>query len=181
MNLLYKGYYLKRFKAVINLLKERNVIELCFGDTYIADHCFKNKIHWKGYDINSGFVEHAISKGYDAELSDLNTIPAFAKAEVCIITGSLYHFHSELEALLKKMLECAPRILISEPVINLSDQTGIIGKLAKRSASVEGKAQEFRYTETTLIKELESLSNKLNFTFTIRDRISKDIIIELNK
>ncbi|MCE3277969.1 MAG: hypothetical protein K0S44_160 [Bacteroidetes bacterium] len=181
MNLLYKGEYLKRFKAVIKLLKEKNAIELCFGDTYIADHCFKNKISWKGYDINAGFVEHAKSKGYNAELSDLNTIPGLEKAEVCIITGSLYHFHSGLEALIKKMFESAPRILISEPVINLSDQTGIIGKLAKRSASVKGKEQEFRYTETTLIKELESLSNKLNFTFTIRDRISKDIIIELNK
>lgn len=179
--MLYKGNYIRRFKAVIKLINEKSVVELCFGDTFIADHCYKNNISWKGFDINKGFVGHARSKGYDAVLSDLRTTPSFGKAEVCIITGSLYHFHSDIETLLKKMFECAPRILISEPVINLSGQTGIIGKLAKRSASVNGTEQEFRYTEKALITELESLSKKLKFTFTVKDRISKDIIIELNK
>jgi hypothetical protein len=181
MNLLYKGNYTKRFEAVIRLLNEQSAVELCFGDTLIAEYCFKNKISWKGFDINEGFVEHAKSKGYNAVVSDIRATPSFGKAEVCIITGSLYHFHYDIETLLKKMFECAPRILISEPVINLTSQTGIIGKLAKRSASVNGTEQEFRYTEKTLISELESLSKKLKFTFTIRNRISKDIIIELNK
>ena len=39
MNVLYLGRYRQRFKDITNELgpRDNNIIELCFGDIYIAD------------------------------------------------------------------------------------------------------------------------------------------------
>jgi hypothetical protein len=79
------------------------------------------------------------------------------------------------------MLDCANRLIISEPVINLSNNKGIIGKLAKASANVNGKKQAFRYTEKTLLETIEELSKKLLFKYTVEVRFDKDLIIVIKK
>lgn len=181
MSLLYKGNYYKRFKAIVTHISGKSVTEICFADTVIADYCEKNAIAWKGIDINGIFVSNALKKGFKAEQRDIRKIPVFSPADTCIIAGSLYHFHADREELFKKMLNCAPVIIISEPVINLSQINGIIGKLAKRSAAVNGKEQSFRYTEKTLTETLKVLSEKLNFNFRIVEQFSKDLIIVITK
>lgn len=181
MSLLYKGNYYKRFEPVLKHIKGKSVIELCFGDTVIADHCKKNNLAWTGIDINRVFVKNAIKKGFNAELSDLESLENFPEADTCIICGSLYHFHENLEILFAKILACAPQIIISEPVINLSNNKGIIGKLAKASANVNGQKQAFRFTEKTLLATLSGLSKKLHFEFIVADRIDKDLIIVIKK
>jgi hypothetical protein len=182
MNLLYKGGYKMRFTKITDLFRnEKSVIELCFGDIIIAEHCKKIGIDWQGYDVNPAFIDNAKKQGFNVCLTDLKTARELAKADLCIISGSLYHFHDELEELFRKILHSSPRILISEPVINLSGQKGLIGKLAKGSADVNGRSQEFRYNEKSLIAEMEKLSKKLKFTYCIRNRFSKDLIIEVNR
>jgi hypothetical protein len=181
MSLLYGGNYYKRFDPIRKLIKGKSVTELCFGDTVIADFCKKNNIEWTGYDINSEFVNNAVNKGFNASLNDVNTLETFEPADICLITGSFYHFHSRPKEILRKMLDCSKEIIISEPVINLSDREGLIGKLAKASANVNGKKQTFRYTETSLLKQLDNLSDELRFTYEIAGHISKDIIIVIRK
>lgn len=181
MNLLYTGSYYKRFAAVCRLISGKKVTELCFGDTVIATYCLKNGIGWTGYDINPDFVKRAAVKGFDVHPGNIKSMKQFEKADVCIIAGSLYHFHTETDTLFEKMLSCAPKILLSEPVLNLSDRKGIIGKLARASADVNGAEQSFRYTEKTLVKELERLAKKMGFTFSIAGRIDKDMIIVIDK
>jgi hypothetical protein len=181
MNMLYKGNYNDRFKHIVNHISGKNVTEICFGDTIIADYCSKNKIGWTGIDINDYFVKNALKMGYHALLADVEKINTFQKADTCIMSGSLYHFHKNPEEILKKMLDCAPVIIISEPVINLSNNKGIIGKLAKASATVNGKKQHFRYTFDTLTAELNSLSKKLSFNYKIAGQFDKDLIIVITK
>jgi hypothetical protein len=181
MNLLYAGKYYDRFDWIRKLIKGKKMVELCFGDTIIADFCRKNNIAWTGYDINPVFVENAASKGFDANLMDVNLLEKIASADVCLIAGSLYHFHSDPKKLISKMLSGADQIIISEPVINLSDRKGIIGKLAKASANVNEEKQSFRYTERSLLKMLDDLSPELEFTYEIAGRVSKDMIIVINK
>lgn len=181
MSLLYAGNYYKRFDEISKLIKGEKVVELCFGDTVIADFCKKNNIAWTGYDINPAFVKNAVQKGFDAHLADINKLDNFASCDICIIVGSLYHFHSDPKKLIRKMLLISNEIIISEPIINLSDRKGIIGKLAKASADVNGKAQAFRFTENSLLDLLENLSKELEFNYKIAGRLSKDINIVINK
>ena len=181
MGLLYKGRYYRRYAAVCRLIEGKKVTELCFGDTVIAAHCRENGIEWTGYDINPGFIKRAAGKGFHVVPCDIKMMKEFASADVCIICGSLYHFHEELPALFAKMLGCAPVILLSEPVINLSAGKGIIGKLARASAGVNGQRQEFRYTEETLTAALEALKQQSGFSYSIEGRVAKDIIIRIRK
>jgi len=181
MSLLYKGNYYKRFEPITKQIKGKKVTEICFGDTLIADYCQKHKIAWIGIDTNEVFVKNAIKKGFYAQLSDIDKMIELPKADSCIISGSLYHFHENLESLFTKMLNCSTHIIISEPVINLSNNKGIIGKLAKASANVNGKKQAFRFTEKTLLEALRLLGNKLNFEYSVVDKIEKDLIIVIKK
>jgi hypothetical protein len=181
MSLLYCGSYFGRFRAVIRYIRGNKVTELCFGDTVIADHCRKNGLSWTGLDINPAFIQNALNKGFRAELADLRAIKELPAADTCIISGSLYHFHRDLEQVLGKILASAPLLIISEPVRNLSDNKGIIGKLAKASATVDGEEQHFRYTDKTLQEALEKLSPKLRFTMEVKERFSKDRIILLRR
>ena len=180
MSLLYKGAYYKRFEPVFKLISGKAVTELCFGDTIIAEYCQKNGITWTGIDNNAPFVEDAFKKGFVAVQKDvLNT--RLPEADTTIICGSLYHFHDDLEKLISKMLISAPLVIISEPVINLSNNKGIIGKLAKASANVNGKEQPFRYTKKTLVKAMDDLSEKLNFQYRIAEEFDKDLILVLKR
>jgi len=181
MNLLYKGKYNKRFEHIINHISGKKVTEICFGDTIIAAYCSENDILWRGLDINDYFVKEAVKNGYKAELTDIEKRGEFPIADTCIVGGSLYHFHEDLEMLFAKMLACAPTIIISEPVINLSNNKGIIGKLAKASANVNGKKQPFRFTSDSLTKELNMLSKKLNYNYNIVEQFDKDLIIVVTR
>lgn len=181
MSLLYRGNYYQRFDPVFKHITGKKVTELCFGDTIIAEHCKKNGIAWNGIDINEDFVKNALKKGFTAEQQDLERNNTLPQADTCIICGSLYHFHKDQESLFRKMLDCANRVIISEPVINLSNNKGIIGKLAKASANVNGKTQAFRYTEKILLEKIEELSKKLIFKYTVEQQFKKDLIIVIKK
>jgi len=181
MNLLYKGRYKMRFEQVCNLIKGKTVEELCFGDTIIADFCNQNNIKWRGIDINKNFVNSAIKNGFSAELTDLNILEKFPSADVYIITGSLYHFHSTIEKLFTKILASTTTLIISEPIHNLSGKKGIIGYLARLSASVNGSKHDFRFTETTLLETMKTLAEKIGFTFKVVGRFDKDFILVISK
>ncbi len=181
MNILYKGNYRRRFDGIFKLISGKSVTELCFGDTLVADYCKQHKIDWKGIDSNETFISRANKKGYKTELNDINALIYFPKADTCIISGSLYHFHKNIENLFSKLLECAPVIIISEPISNLSNHKGIIGKTAAISATVNGQKQNFRFTKESLLETLSNLSAKLNFNFKVVEQFEKDWIILINR
>jgi hypothetical protein len=181
MELLYLGRYRARFFPVCRLIRGESVTELCFGDTLIADFCRKKKILWTGLDINVNFVRHALSLGHNAVAQDISKVSHFPKADTLIMCGALYHFHDELEHMFSRMLEASPYIIISEPVINLSAGNGIIGKLAKGSAGIQGEEHDFRFNEQMLLHRLKELSEKLNFKFSKHERFSKDLIIVIER
>lgn len=182
MNILYGGNYKKRFKKIIALLgrDDRNILELCFGDIYIAKYCKKTGRKWVGLDVNRGFVERAQKKGFDARHADISKLDKLPQADVCIIAGSLYHFHKDLSRIISIMLESAPKIIISEPIRNLSSIPGVIGKIAKRSANAGQGYEEFRYDEYSFIDTLEHFSRKYNFLYNIADN-DKDMIIMIER
>ena len=184
MNLLYTGGYKTRFYKVIKLIKEikpADILELCFGDIIIAEFCNENNIKWTGFDLNEHFIFKAKSKKFNVKMVDLSAVSSFQKSEICLMIGSLYHFHDEINSLLSKMLSSSKTIIISEPIKNLSDRKNIIGWIARKSANAGKGEVPFRYNEVTFLKMLNEESRKLSFQYTIIDYYKKDIIIAIEK
>jgi hypothetical protein len=185
MNLLYLSGYRKRFTPIIEQIKNKplhaRILELCFGDIYIAKYCKNAHYRWKGLDLNKQFVQFAQKSGFDAEVSDITTIRAFPPADMCIMIGSFYHFHQDSFAMLDKMFKSSNTILISEPVLNLSASRGFIGFLARRAANTGKGREEFRYDKLSFLKMLEENSNMLNYQIELLQDHGKDLIVKLIK
>jgi hypothetical protein len=181
MDLLYKGSYNQRFEKIYGMIEGRNVVELCFGDIIIAEHCRQRGIRWTGFDMNTKFVRHAKKKGFDARLADVKRISELPTADLCIIAGSLYHFAENIESLILKMMHSAQRIIISEPIHNLSNRSDLVGYLARRSTSCGEKHEQFRFTQSTFKDMLFHLSAKHRFRFKLMDTVKKDIIAVLDR
>ncbi|MEX2231335.1 MAG: hypothetical protein WD824_04200 [Cyclobacteriaceae bacterium] len=185
MNILYMGKYKKRFHAVIlqikNLPHGSTILELCFGDIYIAEFCNEAGYRWKGLDINNYFVQLAQRMGFDAQNKDVAKLEVLPKANVCVMMGSLYHFHPHSETVLAKMLQASENIVISEPVLNLSSKKGLIGFLAKRAANIGKGHEAFRYNKESFTAMIEGNRKQLGYEVeTIREN-GKDMIVKLRR
>ena len=185
MNLLYLGRYKRRFDPVVDevrqLPKGSRVLELCFGDIYLAEFCRKAGYKWTGLDINPNFVRTAQRMGFEAREADLKTEYDLPRVEVCIMMGSLYHFYPDTANIIAKMLKAASLVLISEPVSNFSSNTGIIGFIAKRTANA-GKGHElFRYNKHSFLAMLDQHSAQMQYQCTTVREHGKDLIVKLMK
>lgn len=180
MNLLYSGRYKNRFSDVIMLVKtdDKSVLELCFGDIFIAKYCKQNNILWTGFDINNYFVSRTQKQGYNASVTDLTTLETLPKADVCIMIGSLYHFSDNIEDCLQKMLVASSKIIISEPIENVSSQKGWIGKIAGVLTNAGKGKESFRYDKKSIVEMLNFYKEKLKFNYRIHS-IKRDILIEI--
>ena len=182
MNFLYLGGYRNRYQILFKHIHPCNsLLELCFGDTLLAAFCKKNNILWTGVDLNKRFTERALKKSYNAIHFDINELDVFPKADLCVMVGSLYHFADFTDSIFKKFLTASDRLIISEPVKNLSDKKGLIGCIAKHSASRGKKHELFRYNETSFLELIEKKKNEFNFKYRIIERSRKDLVIEITK
>jgi len=171
MNILYGMKYKIRFDNINNLIrdKDKDIVELCFGDIYIAQYALITNRKWIGLDINESFVKYANSKNYKAINRDI-LVAEIPKNDVCIMIGSLYHFIDDIELVLRKMLESSNKIIISEPIKNLSNNK-YVGFFAKKLADAGRGDEEFRFTESSFIEVLDRYKNDLLFDYEV---ISKD-------
>ena len=179
MNLLYVTKYTKRFENIISLIntEDKKILELCFGDIYIAEYAKKKKKTWIGMDINEKFILYARDKGYNALHENVMSEQQFPKSDVCIMSGSLYHFIEDIEFILKKMLLCSPKVIISEPISNLSNNK-YLSFLAKKSANVGYGHEEFRFTEDSFLDTLDQYAEILLYSYNIIKK-DRDILVVL--
>jgi hypothetical protein len=180
MNLLYFGKYKRRFSALTALIEntDRDLVELCFGDIFIAAYCKKMGKTWIGYDMNTSFVAHAVSKGFQAHTADLVSVKSLPSADVCILAGSLYHFHDSMDQIFSLMMACAPKIIISEPVKNFTSQQGLIGKIAAFLSNAGKGSEFFRYSHDSFIQNLDYYKKKYKFKYEILSE-GKDLLIKI--
>jgi hypothetical protein len=185
MNVLYCGKYRRRFDRVISHIKKfppgSRVLELCFGDTYVANFCKENGYEWTGLDINRDFVQGARKKGFDAHVCDLTTVTTLPTAAACVIVGSLYHFSSQSMNILPIMFNAANTVIISEPVINLSSRTDLIGWVARKAANAGRGHERFRFNKASLVSMLEENSAYLGFRIEDVQDYGRDLIVKLVK
>lgn len=182
VNVLYLGRYKERFKKVIALLdpaKDKSVVELCFGDVYIANWCKEKNIQYVGYDINQQFIAEARKFGINVECADIRYLKALPQSDVTIIMGSLYHFHDILDGLVSMVMSSSQRFIISEPIICLSSRNDFIGWLARRSANAGHGEEHFRYNKESLLAALEAVSKG---RYAIRYAVNgREALVEIRK
>ncbi|MBI5219670.1 MAG: class I SAM-dependent methyltransferase [Bacteroidia bacterium] len=180
MNLLYAFGYRQRFRDVMALIsgRDKKILELCFGDIYIAEECKTKNIEWTGMDINERFVGYASGKGYNAICADLLKTDEFPTSDACIMMGSFYHFYPEVETMLVKMLRSAPKIIISEPVRNLSSAKGFIGMVSRKLSNAGKGPESFRFDEKSIVDTFNELCYKYKFTYKVISK-KRDILIEI--
>jgi Methionine biosynthesis protein MetW len=177
MNILYLGRYKYRFDKIIKIIRpdSTSVVELCFGDTCIAQYCVKNQIQWTGFDLNENFVSNAIKQNLNAVKKDILSIDQFPSCDTYIMIGSLYHFREQSIEILKKMVSSANQVIISEPIKNLSNMNGLVGFIAKKSANAGKGEEHFRYNQRTFLDLIDQLGVKYRIV-----SVDKDILIEIN-
>jgi hypothetical protein len=182
MNLLYLGRYRRRFKDITNLLeqKDNNIVELCFGDIIVAEYCKESARHWVGYDINGVFVNYALKHGHNAVSTDILSLESLPDADVLIFAGSLYHFNENMHKIWQLMTSCASKIILSEPVKNITSIKNFVGKIGARASTVRNGAEAFRFDRRSLIEMLDRFKETYNFTYEIVSE-KKDILIIINE
>lgn len=182
MNVLYLGRYQRRFKDILNQIgpKDNNIVELCFGDIYIAAYCQKSARHWVGYDINDAFVNHALQQGYNAVCADILSLENLPRADVLIFAGSLYHFNENMHKIWQLMTSCATKIILSEPIKNITSIKNFMGTIGARASTVRNGAEAFRFDRDSLTEMLDYFQEKHNFTYEIISE-KKDMLITINE
>ena len=182
MNVLYLGRYRQRFQDINSIMApdDRQIIELCFGDIYIAEYCKKSLRQWTGYDINDVFVNYALERGHNAVNADIMSLKKLPHADVLIFAGSLYHFSKNLNHLWQLMTSCATKIILSEPIKNITSAKNFIGKIGARASAVRNGAEAFRFERDSLIQMLDCFQEIYNFTYEIVSE-KKDILIVINE
>jgi hypothetical protein len=131
MFLLYSSRYSKRLQILFPHIRGKTLNELCFGDTLVAAYCGSHNIDWQGYDVNNYFVKRAVRKGYAAANADIMTLKRLNTGDTALIAGSLYHFINNGDQLFELLMLHHQRVIISEPVINLSSDGNLPGKVAR--------------------------------------------------
>ena len=180
MNLIYVGRYRDRFMNIINLIGPdvRSLCDLCFGDTIIAERCRSRGIHWTGIDLNHHFCRRARKQGFNAIGGDLFSLE-HTNADVYIMAGSLYHFHTKISSLFDLILSHTNRFILSEPIQNLSSMDGMFGWWAKHTANPGSGNTLFRYNKQTLLETLRNEQKRKGFEFRVVS-INRDILVEIN-
>lgn len=180
MNLLYGFGYRRRFIPIVNNIGPdvHTVCELCFGDTLIASWCHRHNILWTGIDVNRRFCAHARKQGFNVIEGDIMSLE-FPQADLYIVAGSLYHFHAQIELFFDRISQKTDRLILSEPIYNISSSNSIIGRIARKLANPGTGPAAFRFDEDSLLDVLKSGQRCRKFTFSIIST-GRDLVAEIN-
>lgn len=163
MRMLYGRNFRARYEALAaEIPPHAQVIDLCAGDAYLYRHYLRKKgVNYLGLELSPQFVAAGQAQG--VALQEFNVwkdkIPA---AEIVIMQASLYQFLPNAEAVVQKMLAAAKRkVLIAEPIRNLSEEDSWLGKLSRALTKPRKEDEAYsgqRFNETTLRKLFNSFA-----------------------
>lgn len=156
MRCLYGGTFSLRYEAVVQHVEPHwSVLDVCCGDAYLRKYLRETNTYL-GVDSNPRFIKSAERKGIQARVLDILTDP-WPEADCVVMMGGLYQFfpHHD-EVLSKALLAAKARLIISEPIINLSSsRIPFVAAWAKRLSHTGSGASDMRFTRETLIPVLE--------------------------
>jgi len=148
MRALYGRHYGARDRVVAELVPPgAEVLDVCCGPATLYRRGLREKgVRYRGLDLNPRFVARLGALGIRADVWDASEPAALPPADIVTMQASLYHFLPDPRPVLERMLAAArDRVIVSEPVRNLSDSRfaplAAIGRQATRVGA--GGAQRF--------------------------------------
>jgi SAM-dependent methyltransferase len=149
----YGNRRFERFREVAKWIPHQaDVLDVCCGDgtlaTYIPDS------HYHGLDQSSAFIKAGSKKGLNVSLFDLRN-DKLPKSQVVVCQISMYQFHPDEEAVLKRLFEVAQdKLIISESVRSLAQSRNPLGRwLGTRFMRTSDMSHsDFRFTPERLQK-----------------------------
>ena len=157
MRLLYRKNFNARYQVIAEEIPERiSVVDVCAGDAYLySNFLIKKSIRYTALDNSPHFLSWAQKKGIDYYKVNVlcDEIP---KGDIVVMMASLYQFIPKEKELLQKLISSArQKVIISEPISNLSSSPiGIIARIANRLTipfEVTGQYTGERFDEERLI------------------------------
>jgi hypothetical protein len=183
MAVLSGGRHHRRILQVGAMLRrsDRRVLELCFGDTVLAEFCRDHGRSWTGIDRSDSFVSRASRKGFHAVRGNILEMERLPESDVCIMIGSMYHFSERLDTLFRLMLQSAGKVIVSEPVVNLAQRGGAVGYLAKRLTGAGDGPERYRFSMDSLLAEMERLRETVGIKYQLADFDGVHVILEIRR
>lgn len=155
---LYGRHYRARHSVIATLIPPgSSVVELCCGPGVLYSRHLKGKnVRYLGLDYSPAFIESLHRRGVDAQLRDLRDPDPLPPADYLIMQASLYHFLPAPQGVLERMLAAArARVIVAEPVRNLTTDHPMLGRLTARATDPGTGAQAARFDEDSLARCLE--------------------------
>lgn len=156
MRVLYGRHFRARYEAVAREIPNgASVVDVCAGDCYLYRKYLKRKgVAYIALDISKPFVVTARRRGIDAREFNMK-IEALPTADVVVMQASLYYFLPDTARALEKLIAAArQRVIVAEPVRNLSDSTNpllaAISRRSTRAASDDKDVAGDRFNEASL-------------------------------
>ena len=162
MRMLYRKNFNARYQVIAEEIPERiSVVDVCAGDAYLYfNFLIKKSIRYTALDNSPYFLSWAQKKGIDYHKVNVlcDEIP---KGDVVVMMASLYQFIPKEKEILQKLISSArQKVIISEPISNLSSShIGIIARIANRLTTPFEDAGQYigeRFDEERLISLLTS-------------------------
>ena len=181
------GNYFKDYQVIFSLIpsSSKKVIELCFGDIYLANICKQNQIDWTGYDISNFFVENAKKRNLNAIKANLHDCNIDTTCDAIIISRSLYHFKDTLDSFFEKLLKCSRNIIICESLNSFGNSKNKVFRMVAQYLTHSGDSDHvYRYNENSILKDIEYLCSKYKLTVKrqiIKNDRRKNIFLHLQK
>jgi hypothetical protein len=163
MRLLYHKNFYARYQAIAEEIPDSaSVVDICAGDAYLySNFLIKKNIRYTGLDNSPFFLSWAQKKGIDYH--KINVInDQIPKGDVIVMMASLYQFIPNEKEILHKLIRSArQKVIISEPISNLSSSHhSIIARMANRLTTPFEVSDQYtgeRFNEEGLISLLTSL------------------------
>ena len=181
------GNYFKDYQVIFSFIpsNSKKVIELCFGDIYLANICNQNQIDWIGYDISNFFVENAKKRNFNAIKANLHDHKIDTACDAIIISRSLYHFKDVLDSFFEKLLKCSKNIIICESLSSFGNSKNRAFRTIAKYLTHSGDSDHvYRYNENSILKDINYLCDKYKLIIKrqiIKDDRRKNIFLHLQK
>ena len=177
MRLLYGRHHDARYRSLAALIPEHaSVVELCCGPGELyRRHLSSKSVRYVGLDRNPGFIRRVRAAGAMGHVVDVRSCSPLPAADYVLMQASLYQFMPEGSDLIARMLAAARRrVIIAEPIHNLSTSTGPLGPWLARMANPGDGAALDRHDEETLSRLLDQFRPRIERTFLLpggRERV----------
>ena len=149
MRILYGKNYLDRYASISDEIPDNvSVLDVCCGDCMLYKKQLKGRVEYTGVDINPMFIKNARENNISVLQLDVFT-DVFPNSDFIVMQASLYQFIPHFDQVVKKMLQKATKkVIICEPVRNLSDANNkIVSFIARNSANPGSGHKPQRFTE----------------------------------